>query len=368
METPSRLCTIYHDPEATLNHNPDYGSFETGARVDIDVDAYANHGHRIVIPSILSRRTYKSHLVKINSIHSANSLVTYLQSKPFTPNFFQRHLRLTPRGKKRTNCAKCTMEFSTSSSRCKMCDADYHNGKFYRFAHLIDPEIIESDTTYVSETSWTAVVNAVDLVCQMVDDFVTRSSTGFAIIRPPGHHACTDKSGGFCIVNNIAIAANYAIYQGFKRVFIFDFDAHHGNGTQEIFYKRSDVFYCSIHTMDAYPKTGSSDEIGKGQGKGFTCNITVPKGVEPEDYLKEFHQTIIPMVTLFDPDIILVSAGFDGLATDPMAIMKLIPETYAEIATSLKKQGVALGFVLEGGYNIPDLMVCYEKVIIALSD
>lgn len=190
----------------------------------------------------------------------------------------------------------------------------------FRYGFSLDENIVDSNTTFITPTI-KIVNNAVILVCQMVDDlFNNKTNHGFAIIRPPGHHACNDKSGGFCIVNNFATAAGYAIKIGFMRVFIFDFDAHHGDGIQKIFYKRKDVFYCSMHTVSAYPHTGFPIEMGEWPCYCRNLNILVPKDADDQTYLKIFQTNVPQTISAFQPDIILVSAGFDGLATVQWAL------------------------------------------------
>ncbi len=188
----------------------------------------------------------------------------------------------------------------------------------------------------------------------------------FCIVRPPGHHASYIKSQGFCIINNIALCAEYAINVGFKKIFIFDFDAHHGNGTQEIFYDRNDVFYCSIHTKDAYPKTGSTGETGSGPGTGFTKNIIVPHKCDNELYYKIFKNDVILLITEYKPDLILVSAGFDGLENDPIKLLSLTPEIYGKMTLDLASMKIPIGMVLEGGYT-NSVSKCIELCVNNLS-
>jgi acetoin utilization deacetylase AcuC-like enzyme len=252
------------------------------------------------------------------------------------------------------NCHGCTMR--TSATVCPACRTKYDITRFYKYIHLVDTNVVDSDTTYFTETTYIAIKNAVTLVCQMVDS----KKNGFAVIRPPGHHASANKSEGFCIVNNIAIAAKYALTQGFKKIFIFDFDAHHGNGTQNIFYNKSEVFYCSIHTALAYPKTGNENEFGVGEGYGYNYNIIVPKGVKTAEYFRVFYERVIPVVSRYEPDLILVSAGFDGLSTDPMKIMDLDPSCYGLITKALVEVGVPVMMMLEGGYDLKNIDECIK--------
>ncbi|CAH6421055.1 Histone deacetylase [uncultured virus] len=190
---------------------------------------------------------------------------------------------------------------------------------------------------------------------------------GFAFVRPPGHHAHCHKSWGFCLVNNLAVGVKYALTRGFNRVFVFDIDAHHGDGTQSIFYQDPNVFYCSIHTAESFPKTGLPEEQGEGEGFGFNLNCVVPKGVSANAYLEVFHDQVRPAIEAYKPDLVLVSAGFDGLDTDPMQIMKLEPATYGTIVAALKEVSQApVGLVLEGGYDVSRLNHCYHACISSL--
>ncbi|XWV24714.1 histone deacetylase [Tupanvirus deep ocean] len=352
-----KTVTIYYDSKMVYYHDPNFGSLENGQRVNININEYEKKGCRIVYPGPLKK--YKKIL---KYIHYANPIFKYISSVSLKPNTFEKLLRMEPKSKKIRNCHGCTSE--TSDNRCKICDTKNDKNKYFRYAFTIDKNICDSDTTYITPTTYTAVKNAVSLVCQMIDDVIEeKTKHGFAIVRPPGHHASHDKSEGFCIVNNIAVCAYYAIVKGFKRIFIFDFDAHHGNGTQNMFYYRSDIFYCSIHTIEAYPKTGHEDEIGERFGQGYNLNVIVPKKVDTETYLYKFRDMVIPAITNYKPDLILVSAGFDGLASDPMALMNLTPECYGEIIKALVEFDIPVCMVLEGGYNIEDLKKCYSMCV-----
>ena len=145
-----------------------------------------------------------------------------------------------------------------------------------------------------------------------------------------------------------------------KKIFIFDFDAHHGNGTQEIFYHTNKVFYSSIHTLDFYPKTGLESEIGLADGMGCNLNVIVPRNIDVISYLYFFENKILAQIDNYKPDLILVSAGFDGLLTDPMKIMNLTPECYGMIVKKLVFFGIPVCLILEGGYNLQDLPICFD--------
>ncbi len=178
----------------------------------------------------------------------------------------------------------------------------------------------------------------------------------FANVRPPGHHAEFSKAMGFCIFNNIAIAARYAQQKGFEKVFIVDFDAHHGNGTQKAFYEDDTVFYFSTHQYPFYPGTGSAEEKGKGKGLGFTYNVPLPAGTGDEIY-EDIYSMILPdLVYHFRPDIIMVSAGYDLHKEDPLTNLEVSTEGIGKIVEYiLKTADVPFLFMLEGGYNLTAL-------------
>jgi acetoin utilization deacetylase AcuC-like enzyme len=183
--------------------------------------------------------------------------------------------------------------------------------------------------------------------------------TPFAIGRPPGHHAVSDDAMGFCFLNNAAIAAQSALDDGTERVAILDWDVHHGNGTQDIFYDRGDVFYCSIHERGLYPGTGEVGEIGTDDGEGTTANIAFPAGGGDGTYAAAMDDVFDPLLTEFDPDLLLVSAGFDAHEHDPISRMSVSTEGYGMLAARARdladRLDAGLGFVLEGGYGLDTL-------------
>ena len=175
----------------------------------------------------------------------------------------------------------------------------------------------------------------------------------FAAVRPPGHHAEYSKAMGFCIFNNIAVAARYAQKKGYEKVFIIDFDAHHGNGTQKAFYEDDTVFYFSTHEYPFYPGTGSKEEKGKGKGYGYTYNVPLPAGTGDDVYEKVYSEELPPLIERFDPDIIMVSAGYDLHMDDPLTYLNVSTEGIGKIVESiLKTKNVPFLFMLEGGYNL----------------
>ncbi len=227
----------------------------------------------------------------------------------------------------------------------------------------LDPDTRCSIFTYEAATY--AVGAGLEAVDKIKEGAVERV---FANVRPPGHHAEYAKAMGFCIFNNIAIAARYAQNQGFEKVFIIDFDAHHGNGTQKAFYDDDTVFYFSTHQYPFYPGTGSAEEKGTGKGLGFTYNVPLPAETGDETY-EDIYSMILPdLVYHFKPDIVMVSAGYDLHQEDPLTNLEVTTEGIGKIVEYiLKTADVPFLFMLEGGYNLTALgesaRVTVEKML-----
>jgi len=182
----------------------------------------------------------------------------------------------------------------------------------------------------------------------------------FALGRPPGHHAVADDAMGFCFVNNAGVAAQAVIDAGdAERVVVLDWDVHHGNGTQDIFLDRGDVCYCSVHEDGLYPGTGAVEEVGVGDGEGATVNAALPAGAGDADYRLVLEEVVQPVVERVDPDLLLVSAGFDAHRHDPISRMRVSTEGYGMMTECVRETAAAtdagLGFVLEGGYGLDTL-------------
>lgn len=216
--------------------------------------------------------------------------------------------------------------------------------------------------TYVSPRSWDAALMAAGGVLRALEGVLTGEiANAFALVRPPGHHATADWAMGFCLFNNVAIAARAALAdKAVERVFVADFDVHHGNGTAGIFSTDPDVFYFSTHQYPYYPGTGAEDEVGRGAGHGTMLNVPLPTNVGDEGYRKVFESLAWPLAERFAPDLILVSAGYDGHWDDPLAGMALSVTGYAQIARSLVSMAETfcngrIIFSLEGGYNVDAL-------------
>ncbi|MDA1190902.1 MAG: histone deacetylase [Candidatus Poribacteria bacterium] len=197
-----------------------------------------------------------------------------------------------------------------------------------------------------------AVLRAVDAVADGETD------NAFACVRPPGHHATPNRAMGFCLFNNVAVAARYAQrVKGLERVLIIDWDVHHGNGTQDVFYGDGSVFYFSIHQHPLYPGTGMAHEVGEGGGNGATLNIPVPAGSNDDDYVEAFEQRLIPAATAFNPDLVIVSAGFDAHEKDPLASVYVTTEGFGRLTDLVMRLaddccGGRLVSALEGGYSL----------------
>ncbi|MFH1065993.1 MAG: histone deacetylase [Nanoarchaeota archaeon] len=240
-------------------------------------------------------------------------------------------------------------------------------GEMTRF----NPEVFDGDTYFTDGTFEAALFSAGSVLTAIDAVIEGKSKNAFALSRPPGHHAEKEEARGFCFFNNIAIGARYVQSKGMKKVFILDFDVHHGNGTQHMFYEDSTVFYCSTHQWPLYPGTGKKDETGEGKGKGFTLNIPLKAGTGSERYLELMKERIIPAIDNFKPDILLISAGFDAHKVDPLGGLNLDEECYGKIAEMLKKAAEKrcngkIIFSLEGGYNTPALSASVLEVIKAL--
>jgi acetoin utilization deacetylase AcuC-like enzyme len=229
------------------------------------------------------------------------------------------------------------------------------------------------DWTGTVQESFVVARRAVGAVTRAVDAVLAgEADSAFCAIRPPGHHALRDRGMGFCLFNNVALGARYAQRRhGVERVFIVDWDYHHGNGTQALFWTDPTVFFFSVHCYPAWPYTGRQDEVGAGAGKGATLNAPLPPGAGRDEYLAVFDEVLRPAFERFRPDLVFISAGFDAHAEDPVPRrsrknMKLAAEDFRALTERVRElaEGSARGrlvSVLEGGYHLPSLVRSVEE-------
>ncbi len=212
--------------------------------------------------------------------------------------------------------------------------------------------------TYVSKNSFEVARYAVGALLEAVDKCKDNTiSRAFCAVRPPGHHASISRGSGFCIFNNIAVGARYAQQKGYQKVFIVDFDVHHGNGTQHIFEEDDSVFFFSTHQYPYYPGTGGEREKGYGKGAGFTYNVPMHAGSGDKDYIQVYQDILPSIIDKFSPDIVLVSSGFDLHTRDPLASMRVTNEGLRAIVRAIltASSNKPTIFTLEGGYDFTAL-------------
>ncbi len=232
---------------------------------------------------------------------------------------------------------------------------------------------IDPDTS-VGEPSYRAALHAAGGACEMTRALLAGDArAGFCAVRPSGHHAEPDRAMGFCLFNNVAVAAELAIRElDLSRVFILDWDVHHGNGTAEAFRRRADVLFASIHQSGIYPGSGPLADVGSGPGEGYTLNLPVPAGSEEDLWLSLIEHIVLPAARAFEPQLVLVSAGFDAHRADPLAGCRLESSSFAEIARHVRafaeQLEVPLGVVLEGGYEPVALGESVRETLAALAD
>ena len=221
---------------------------------------------------------------------------------------------------------------------------------------FLDPD------TYAGPDALTIALLSAGGAVGVVDRVLSGSAgNGLAAIRPPGHHAMPSRAMGFCLLGNVAIAARYAQRQyGIGRILIVDYDVHHGNGTEAMFYDDPSVLYVSTHQYPFYPATGAATDIGTGPGEGYTVNIPLPSGSGDANYATVFEQIIWPSAEQFQPQLVLVSVGFDAYREDPLAEMRLTLSGYSHLATEVIRMAQRfcdgrVVFLLEGGYNLDAL-------------
>jgi len=236
------------------------------------------------------------------------------------------------------------------------------------------PMSLDPDTA-TSEGSWAAATCAVGAVLDGIDNILSgRADNGFALVRPPGHHAENGHAMGFCLFNNAAIGAHYLIRKHkLQRVLLIDWDIHHGNGTQHAFYANPQVLYFSTHQYPYYPGTGSFDETGENAGLGYTVNVPLSGGQGDSDYVSIFNQILVPLAMEYKPEFVLVSAGYDIYQNDPLGTMDVTPQGFYVMTRIIRQlaDNICAGrllFTLEGGYHVPGTAESVKQTLLALSD
>jgi len=258
---------------------------------------------------------------------------------------------------------------ATTGQLARVHDTDY----LRRISETVGRASQLDSDTYTSPESYEVALLAAGAAIDAVERVMAGSHrAAVAMVRPPGHHAERNRAMGFCLFNNVAVAAAHARAQGAAKVAIVDYDVHHGNGTQHIFETDPHVLYVSMHQYPYYPGTGAADEIGRQAGLGFTVNVPLEVGAVVEDYQLAFAHVVLPVLRQFEPDLIIVSAGFDAHERDPLGGMRL--PTAAFGAMTLELRAVAeeccrgrIASVTEGGYDLHALASSLDAVIEAHS-
>lgn len=232
---------------------------------------------------------------------------------------------------------------------------------------------LDPDTSTSARSFETALLAAGGLLAGIDSIFSGKIKNAFAAVRPPGHHAESSRAMGFCLFNNVAIAAEYLLQtHGLNKILIADWDLHHGNGTQNTFYSRSDVLYFSTHQYPHYPGTGHWSETGADAGEGFNLNVPLSAGKTDADYIYIFKNILTPVVNIYKPDFIIVSAGFDTAFSDPLGGMEVTSSGFGALARELillaqKYSHSRILFALEGGYDLEALKAGIQQVLLQLS-
>ncbi len=222
--------------------------------------------------------------------------------------------------------------------------------------------MLDADT-FTSPETYDIALLAAGAAVQAAEFALSHRMPAFALVRPPGHHAEANRAMGFCMFNNVAIAAAATLAAGAGRVAVVDIDVHHGNGTQWTFYEDRRVLYLSTHQYPFYPGTGAADEVGIGRGAGYTLNVPLDAGATDADYDLVYRDAALPVLDAFAPELLLVSAGYDAHERDPLASMRLTTAGYARVVKHLKEvadRHGAIALVTEGGYDLTALSSCLE--------
>jgi acetoin utilization deacetylase AcuC-like enzyme len=223
--------------------------------------------------------------------------------------------------------------------------------------------------TPTSEGSWEAALHAAGGACALVEALLAGGQgVGVSLLRPPGHHAERDRAMGFCLFGSLGIAARHALDSlGAARVFVLDWDVHHGNGTNSIFHESPEVLFASIHQYPFYPGTGPLSDVGAGEGEGFAINLPVPARAGEDLFCGLVEHVVLPAARAFDPDLVLVSAGYDAHRDDPVGGCALETASFAELTRQVMTLGKPVGCVLEGGYDLDALAASVAATMEVLS-
>jgi acetoin utilization deacetylase AcuC-like enzyme len=277
------------------------------------------------------------------------------------------------------------MEHPENASRLHVMMEEIKKAPFYKDLEFIKPEILPEKTlyeihsermieqvkdissigeswidmdTYVCRSDYETARLAAGGLLKACNNVINgKADNAFGLIRPPGHHATKDRSMGFCLFNNAAVAANELSKKG-KKTLIFDFDVHHGNGTQDIFYDRKDVMYQSTHLSPHYPGTGDTNEIGIGDGKGYTINAPLSHGNGNNAVSKVLDKVFLPVAKQFNPDMIIISSGYDSHYLDPLGGLRFTTYFFGEMTARFQKIQSKIVCTLEGGYNLQWIGKC----------
>jgi acetoin utilization deacetylase AcuC-like enzyme len=224
--------------------------------------------------------------------------------------------------------------------------------------------------TPTSSGSWEAALHSAGGACALVEALLRGGErAGFSILRPPGHHAERSRAMGFCLFANVSVAARHALDSlGAERVFVLDWDVHHGNGTNAIFHESREVLFASIHQYPFYPGTGPLSDVGSGEGEGFSINLPVPAGAGEDLFCGLVEHVVLPAARSFEPDLVLVSAGYDAHRDDPVGGCALATASYAELTRQVLTLGKPVGCVLEGGYDLDALALSVAETMEVLAE
>ena len=239
-------------------------------------------------------------------------------------------------------------------------------------AHCERSAALDADTP-TSPGSWEAALRSAGGAIAMVEALSDGRPYGFCGLRPPGHHAEPERGMGFCLFANVSLAARHALSSlGAERIFVLDWDVHHGNGTEAVWWSSPNVLFASIHQWPFYPGTGALSDAGAGEGEGYTINMPVPAGAGHEEFLSLVEHVALPAAREYRPDLILLSAGYDAHRADPLADCRLTAESYSQMTLRVRalaaELGVPVGVVLEGGYDLDALADSVVATLEALTE